>query len=292
MSRFDRDQRDAEKAARRARRLAERAEQRARRRAEQARRAAERADTLAQRAGRRSDSKRSLEDHIDDVVEDYTEKWGRKVDGWFGSGTSSSRRASTAGKDYDEIRAERRARRRAARDRRTAEARAQRRRRRSSGWRFFRLRFNSGRGLYRDKARGRILGVCAGMADYLDVEVWQVRLVAVLGLIFAGQVAVPVYFILYFLMDKKPYYRRMTDNYDDSDEEDEVDDLAPRQSRRRAERPRDPAMNQGVSNVEKLRVAREKFSDLEERLRSMESHVTSSRFELQRELRKISGEDA
>ena len=34
-----------------------------------------------------------------------------------------------------------------------------------------------------------------------------------------------------------------------------------------------------------------KFQNLEERLRAMESHVTDSRFELQREFRKISGEN-
>jgi hypothetical protein len=47
-----------------------------------------------------------------------------------------------------------------------------------------------------------------------------------------------------------------------------------------------------MSNTETLRTAKDKFADIEVRLRSMESHVTSSKFELQRELRKIAGEDA
>jgi hypothetical protein len=46
-----------------------------------------------------------------------------------------------------------------------------------------------------------------------------------------------------------------------------------------------------VSNAQSVRVAKSKFMDLENRLRSMESHVTDSKFELQRELRKISGEN-
>lgn len=49
--------------------------------------------------------------------------------------------------------------------------------------------------------------------------------------------------------------------------------------------------NPVMNNVQTMKVAKEKFSDIEQRLREMESHVTSSRFELQRELKKISGED-
>lgn len=288
MSRFDRDQRDAERAARRARRLAERAQQRAQRRSEQARRAAERADALAGRVHRR-DRQRSFEDYVDDIVDDYSQRWSHKADQWFGAGTAACGTAEAGDDDDAELRARRRARREAARARRAAEARAERRRRRRSGFRPFRLRFNSGRSLYRDKSRGKVCGVCAGLADYLDVEVWQVRALAVLGLVFAAQVTVPVYFIMCFLMDDKPYYRRMTDTYDDDlDDEDDVMDGD------RTDRPRraSASVNSGLSNVEKLRIAKERFADLESRLRSMESHVTSSRFELQRELRKIAGEDA
>lgn len=262
MTRSDRDQRDAEQAARRANRLAERAEQRARRRAEQAQRAGERADELAARAGRNRDADERY-------AEDYED-------------TDSAAR--------------RRARRAAAGSRRATEnatqsAGSRRRHRRSGSWRF-RLRFNSGRGLYRDKSRRRVLGVCAGLAEYLDVEVRLVRLIAILGLIFASQITVPIYFIIYFLMDNKPYYRRMTDDYDDELDEADVDEPAPGRPAASRQRRSTRGVDPDMSNVDAFRTAREKFSDLEERLRTMETHVTSSRFELQRELRKISGEDA
>lgn len=285
MSRFDRDQRDAERAARRARRLAERAEQRAQRRSDQAKRAADRAERLADRANSRHEEdhrSRAFEDRVDDFVEDYSEKWSRKAEEWF-----SSRAASDD--DYATFRAKRRASRRAARDRRYAEARSARRHRRRPRGRLF--RFNTGRGFYRDKSRGKICGVCAGVADYLDVEVWQVRLVAVLGLFFAGSVAVPMYFILCFIMDDKPYYRRMTDAIDDEDEDDMEAPMTPgaRASDTGRDRPRQVYPN--LTNVEKLRMAKDRFAELENRLRAMESHVTSSQFELQREIRKIAGED-
>lgn len=295
MSRSDRDERDARKAARRARRLAERAEARAERKADQARRAHERAERLAEKAGRRGGArKRSIEEFVDDVVENYVdpaaERWSRKAETWFENEEGSARTSRVD-------REARRARREADEARREAEAVARGRRRSRSSrrrrhMRPFRIRLNSGRGLYRDKAHGKICGVCAGLADYLDVETWQVRLIAVLGLIFVPSMAVPTYFIAYFLMDDKPYYRRVTDEYDDVEVDDEeVDEAMPKDSRRDARRGKTTPPKHQMSNVETLHTAKEKFADLEERLRSMESHVTSSKFELQRELRKISGDD-
>lgn len=305
MSRSDRDQRDAERAARRARRLAERAAQRAGRKAEQARRAGERARKLADRAARRPsrDRDRGFEDYVDDVAE----RWSKKAEEWL---DAQSRKFSEEDDlyrdDLDELDAAtasldaqaKQARRDAEMAKRAAEEaeRSARRRRRSSSVRrrrrarrSLRSRLNSGRGLYRDKARGKICGVCAGVADYLDIAPWQVRLVAVLGLIFVPSVAVTVYFIAYFLMDDKPYYRRVTDAYEETDYDDYTEAAVNGNDepggRTSARQPR-------MSNGEALRTAKEKFADLEERLRSMESHVTSSRFELQRELRKISGDES
>ncbi|MFT5804450.1 MAG: hypothetical protein ACI9R8_001494, partial [Candidatus Paceibacteria bacterium] len=44
-------------------------------------------------------------------------------------------------------------------------------------------------------------------------------------------------------------------------------------------------------NAQVFRLARGKFAHLEDRVRAIESHVTSSRFELQREFKKIAGDD-
>jgi len=48
-----------------------------------------------------------------------------------------------------------------------------------------------GRNLYRDPQRGKIAGVCAGLAEYFGVETWIVRLLAISGLIFAGFITLP-----------------------------------------------------------------------------------------------------
>ena len=120
------------------------------------------------------------------------------------------------------------------------------------------------------------------------------RLGAILGLIFIPQLTASGYFITYFLMDKKPYYRRMTDRYDrterqwdSSDDDEEEDQFNVNDDKARAAGTyRKPRM----SNALALRTANSKFMELEDKLRSMESHVTSSKFELQRELKKLSGE--
>lgn len=139
--------------------------------------------------------------------------------------------------------------------------------------------------LYRDKEHGKVLGVCAGLADYFGRETWQIRLLAVFGLMFFPQITVPAYFITYFLMEDKPYYRQVTDRFDDIDEEFDDEEVMLKRRRQRD-------INHALNNKEAMRLAKSKFSDLEGRLRAMETHVTSSRFELDREFRKISGEEA
>lgn len=57
---------------------------------------------------------------------------------------------------------------------------------------------------YRDKQNGKLMGVCAGIADYTGVNSIWVRLGAV-GLVLMGApIIIPAYFILGFLADKKP----------------------------------------------------------------------------------------
>ncbi len=150
------------------------------------------------------------------------------------------------------------------------------------------------KGLFRDPDRAKVCGVCAGLADYFGVESWQVRLGAILGLIFIPQLTISGYFITYFLMDKKPYYRRVTDRYDraeqqwqDPEDDEQEDQFSVSSEKSRESSYRKPRM----SNALALRNATNKFTEMEERLRSMESHVTSSKFELQRELKKLSGEN-
>jgi len=271
VSRSDRERREAEKAARRSRRLADRAELRAQRKGEQAQEAALRADERANYKSKnnRRPSDRNRDSSIEDLVDDVTEKWSRKASEWLdeqsqkmfddGDNPTSGYSKSTA----------RRTKRRAARVK--------------SGRR--RNRKRSGHGLYRDSRNSKICGVCAGSAEYLGLEIWQVRVCAVLGLIFVPSLAVPAYFITWFLMDEKPYYREATERYDLAHHTDSA--VSPMRKRKAENRAKTPQM----SNAHALNIAKQKFSNIEEHLRDMESHVTSSQFELRREFKKIAGEE-
>lgn len=57
---------------------------------------------------------------------------------------------------------------------------------------------------YRDKVNGKLMGVCAGIADYTGVNSLWVRL-GFVGLVFmTGGSILPFYFITGVLADKKP----------------------------------------------------------------------------------------
>lgn len=56
---------------------------------------------------------------------------------------------------------------------------------------------------YRDKQNKKLMGVCAGIADYTGISSIWIRLAAI-GLTFTGGWIIPLYFIVGFLADKKP----------------------------------------------------------------------------------------
>jgi len=132
------------------------------------------------------------------------------------------------------------------------------------------------RRLYRDPKREKIGGVCAGIARYYGVEAWVVRCIAVTGLLFFPTIVFPAYWIAYFVMDKPP-----------------GPDAEPKRDRGRRGRHdhRSPAPELGprFSPRYSLRNVQADLTEVELRLRRMETHVTSGQYELQRELNKIDG---
>ncbi len=308
MSHTERDRREAERSARRAERLAQRAEERARRKQDQAKRAAERAERLADRVRRKPAGERNRGQSIEDVVDDVAEHWSRKAEAWIEEKADrlGDRDRSGPGGGTS-TRSARRARRETERTSASSARRDQRNARYSArddddrahwwgeGWgervRLRRRHRRSGN-LYRDSRSGKVCGVCAGIADYLGFATWKIRLAAVMGLLFIPQITLPMYFGLYFLMDDKPYFRRVTDRFDDTmaDVTEEAMTVANRRGQKRTAGR--PSETQNMNNVHAMRMAKEKFGDIEDRLQAMETHVTSSRFELQREFNRMSGEEA
>lgn len=57
---------------------------------------------------------------------------------------------------------------------------------------------------YLDKKNGKVMGVCAGIADYTGFDVTLVRIMLVAAILIGGGALIPVYFIAGWIADDKP----------------------------------------------------------------------------------------
>jgi len=57
---------------------------------------------------------------------------------------------------------------------------------------------------YKDKRNGKVMGVCAGIADYTGLDVALVRILTFLALWLSGFSILPVYFIAGWIADDRP----------------------------------------------------------------------------------------
>jgi phage shock protein C len=145
--------------------------------------------------------------------------------------------------------------------------------------------------LERDDENAKIVGVCAGIANYYGVEAWVVRCIAVTGLLFFGSIVFPAYWVMYFVMDDPKSPRKARGS------RAERDSRRGRRGTGSEERGRDASMASRIrtgtadSPRRKLRDVQADLQEVELRLRRMETHVTSGQYELQRELHKIEAEE-
>ncbi len=123
------------------------------------------------------------------------------------------------------------------------------------------------RRLYKDKDRKVISGVCAGLADYFNVDVTWVRIAAIVGFFtFPGPPFMIVgYLVAAFVMPERPLSFREPL----SEEEDQF--------------------WRGVSRRPEVTFSnlRYRFRDLDERLIDIERVVTSDEWKLRRQFREI-----
>ena len=117
--------------------------------------------------------------------------------------------------------------------------------------------------LYRIPARGRVMGVCAGIADYLGINILFVRIVAIICLISFPVATLIAYFLAGLLLDEMPEHLFTS-------HEEEVFWRGVRT---------DPATT--------CRSQSHKFRELEQRLRKLEAYITSAEFELHREISNL-----
>lgn len=139
--------------------------------------------------------------------------------------------------------------------------------------------------LARDRENGKLLGVCAGIANYYGLQSWVVRLIALTGLVFLTSVTLVGYLVAAIVMDPKPKGR--------------MPRLRPprtRRSRRGRHRAgkhaKDPVETYSWIPRQRLRDVRSEFDQMELKLRRMETHVTSGHYELHRELAELEKRDS
>ena len=115
---------------------------------------------------------------------------------------------------------------------------------------------------YRDKVNGKLLGVCAGIADYTGIDVLWVRLATLVFTLSTG-IGVPIYFALGLMAQKKP-----ASLYADRSEQ---------------------RFWQGVrqSPARTAREVRARFRDLDRRLANVEAYYVSSNPRLSAEIDKL-----
>ncbi len=157
--------------------------------------------------------------------------------------------------------------------------------------------------LYRDPQHGKVGGVCAGIADYLEIDVAVVRVVYLVLTVVAG-FPVLLYLGAMFVLDKKPAEeyrwtrRRRTESaqpagsnpragaqpaYSAMDSEDPA-----RRSSRRYSSDEEPPLRDQYSQRREFQYCARKFATLQQRLVRLEAYVTSNKFKLQREFKSMS----
>lgn len=135
------------------------------------------------------------------------------------------------------------------------------------------------RELLRDDTKGKIAGVCAGIADYFGWELWLVRIVTVSALFLgAGGLVLVLYIAAWVVLEKKSKAatkRSVTT----------ATDLSPETEKAVAVKTR--LWQQGEAPKQALQHMANQFNKLELRLRNIERHVTSAKFQLNREFNNL-----
>ncbi|MCP9222271.1 envelope stress response membrane protein PspC [Erythrobacter sp. LQ02-29] len=124
---------------------------------------------------------------------------------------------------------------------------------------------NSRTKLYRDKQNAKLMGVCAGIAEYTGINAMWVRLGFIAAILtgILSPIVLPLYFLAGLLLNKKPPYL-----YADKEEE---------------------KYWQGVRQNPKrtVREVRGKFRDIDRRLAEVENYYVSSNPRLNAEIERL-----
>lgn len=117
---------------------------------------------------------------------------------------------------------------------------------------------------YRDKRNGKVMGICAGIADYTGFDVTLVRICMIAALFLSSGSIIPIYLIAGWISPVKPAELEYSDR-------------------------EDRQFWQGVraSPARSAREIRSRFKDIDRRLADIESYVTTENRSLAREIEQL-----
>lgn len=125
----------------------------------------------------------------------------------------------------------------------------------------------SGRRLYRDADRAVLGGVCAGLANYLGFNLKVTRLLCVIAFLCAFPVALIAYLAAVLLIPASS-----SRDYDERTYE---------------ERRKDTLREEILRARPTVSEVRDRYRNLDERLAKIEKYITSSRYDLDEEFRRL-----
>ncbi|KPH61742.1 phage-shock protein [Pseudoalteromonas porphyrae] len=129
------------------------------------------------------------------------------------------------------------------------------------------------RELLRDPQRGKIAGVCAGLSDYFNMELWLVRIIFVSAvLLTGGPLFVVAYIAAWFILDKKDSSTQFKDQSSKHDDPLEV---------------KFKVWQKGEPPRRALQDLKDRLNRVDIRLQDMERYVTSTEFTVSREINKL-----
>lgn len=172
--------------------------------------------------------------------------------------------------------------------------------------------------LFRDTHRGKVAGVCAGVANYLSWEVWLIRILFFTGLVLNFPLFSVIYIAAWLILSKdntqlgqggyqegkhKGHNRGETKNGtvqggDQHEGKTYASNYSPNYASNYADMHRKNVDNESIKVKARVWQAGEppkqalqdiyiKFKKLEKKLNNMEQHVTASHFDLSREIDKL-----
>jgi phage shock protein C len=128
------------------------------------------------------------------------------------------------------------------------------------------------RELYRDPKRGKLAGVCAGLSDYFNMELWLVRILFITAVLLSGgPLFIVIYIACWFILDKKSHFESKQSSYH---EEDPIS-------------VKFKVWQKGEPPRQALFDLKDRLNRLDGRLQCMEKYVTSSEFTVSREINKL-----